>query len=703
MIRKSFLKIVAIVLALLAAVPAWAQHTDEAVQKVLDDSAASFIYKNGVLELLNPQDDNRLVCYAQGPNADGFKAIYYLFTSRPYLNLRQVDSVGNKNIYAIFESQGKWKNIKTNQGAAGDRKFPMNSNEEIRFRCVEWDQQHCKLLIATNAQLHQDSTQTILLIARPPLEKPGLTVCLIHHADTFSFEDFKKKYDTLDPKNGKQTLDLSEYQLLVRRTRGLVVDSIFIGGKKVAIGKDTPLQSGEWAIPLSSYEVNPNGGVWIATYCREFKDGKFVPAEETDTRCIEPYWKKDPEAAALKIIVIVFVGIALFLFLFIFLPKLRDRKAKKVSEAENTPPETCNGGKETNDTKSVREVMSLFLSKLRLRKAKKNPEAEKAFPESGNGGNETGDTRPDIEVMEDGGSEEGTTVQPSVETPQDPAQKWEEEKENLQEQIKKLKSEAKSENTRATDAERQLFDKTRELEEEKKARGEAERNVNGKVQEAERRVREECRGKLQKAEEEKKAAVGSILTLAKNLKDLLESIRSEAGKGAGDSIKNGVSAYCDKLQSIAGDNDLALSETIAAMQTFSCELLNLTSGCWMHRLGRLYSYLSVETLRNIMEGDGLSVEVVESAYRMLSALLAAQNIVIASCSCGIDSNQTPAIRHLFELDTTVNQINAWLGSSEAIMQAVADHGSTVYDFGRLAYYTTDNPDNVHKGSIIYFS
>jgi DNA repair exonuclease SbcCD ATPase subunit len=225
--------------------------------------------------------------------------------------------------------------------------------------------------------------------------------------------------------------------------------------------------------------------------------------------------------------------------------------------------------------------------------------------------------------------------------------------------------------------------------------------ANNRAAETEKRARQAIADAKATTIKERDEEWGKLVRLAKRLRELLDTVPDDAFGSAGETLKAGVAEYYTEIEKITA-LDNSIKDRLDKIRSFSLKLLQYPSGCWLHLLGRIYSYLSVETLRNQLDNDGLSLNTVDEAFRTLSAILAMQGIVVANCSPGYDSNHDPMTARLFQLDTQVDRITRWLGGRDRVQEEIPNHGGTIYDFGQLAYYTYEDT-TIHQGSVIYYA
>ena len=191
----------------------------------------------------------------------------------------------------------------------------------------------------------------------------------------------------------------------------------------------------------------------------------------------------------------------------------------------------------------------------------------------------------------------------------------------------------------------------------------------------------------------------------KHLKEIVEEMSPDAFNGNCKKIRSGVGFYyetlCQRFESEEWQTKMT-GECIAALRTECCQILDNGTDSWINLLGRLYSYMSVNELRQQLLMEGLTFELVSDAFITMQAILASMGVVVLNCSPGFDSGNDPVTSSLFTQKTSIDRITSWLNGDAAVQEAVPNHGRTVYDFGQLAYFTSEDL-TIHQGSVIYYN
>ena len=217
--------------------------------------------------------------------------------------------------------------------------------------------------------------------------------------------------------------------------------------------------------------------------------------------------------------------------------------------------------------------------------------------------------------------------------------------------------------------------------------------------------KEECDKQLKLWVDDKKATIDQLISNVNQLRELVKKMKPTAFNDNCDKIISGVDFFADELPKIINSEDrkdLPSGEILIRLRSKCCSIINDGTDTWINLLGRLYSYMSVDQLREQLEMEGLSFELVSKAFTTMQAVMASMGIVVLNCSPGYDSGNNPITLSLFANDSAIDRVTNWLGGNEAVGKAIANHGRTVYDFGQLAYFTFDKLD-IQKGSVIYYN
>lgn len=705
---------------------------EEEATKILNDSTVRFTYKDGMLSLDNPTAGD---LYKYAENKKPYKFIYYLFTSMPYLHLSDSSIAENDDFMMVNDGKGMVMNVLTQDRSKSTAKFKMT--DESPYRCIVWDKKEAQVQLSIDAQ-GNPKKEAILLVVRPKLDTHSLDCRLQYGEEKITFDEFKNK--TLDP----EVKDVfSGYTLVVTRSNSIVVDSITCvkPNSKLRVNNednyhDTPLREGLFEIPLDNIEVNEKSKeVKFCIHYRTFeKDGKIMPRYVFPTLVLN--WEKTGNVGALIIVgVVLLLATALF---FIF-KKNKLKKNKNNGERTQTDEPTQQGGKvnkietgkktveegedqevdgnsqgktveegenqgvdgnpqgktveegekqeashPTNDKRfehlnntPIRKII-IKLIKLKNDNKKLKKDNNKLKNDISELKKKNGDANQDKSIIEDLRRQ----IRNLKEEKNNAKERADEVAEKLTEETRKHKSEIERLNNDITDAKQSAQSAWQQVEGVEASKKEA-------IAEAKADVARERNEELEK-----------LTKLADKLKELLDGIPNDACGGVGATLKLGIKKYRGKLAEEIQQN-LSLKCSLDKIREYSLSQLGLDSSCWMHSLGRIYSYMSVETLRNQLEYEGIDIDTLADAFLTLTALLAAQGIVVVICSPGFDSNNDPRTRKMFELDMQIDRITSWLEGIENVRNAIPNHGSTIYDFGTLAYYTSEDTE-IHQGKVIYY-
>jgi hypothetical protein len=322
-----------------AATPA-ADSTAQKLEQLMKDSVVTITYDSGILNLKD-NNSGKLYKYTEGPeNSEGYAAIYYLFTSRPYLHI-DANGVTNKDHNAILKGHAAWFNVQT-KGGANSTSFKMA--DVAPYRCVKWEGKMAQVLIATNAQIQKIPEKTILLVLRPELEKPEFKYTIIHNDSTLTLGQFEAI--KLDPKLAKP---LVGYSLVIERTNGIVVDTIVATTKNRQGIKDTPLNDGKWVIKLDSIPSNAKK-IHVEIICRKFSENGEIKTDK-EKRDIDLSWERHFNLFLIGGIVLCVISVAM-------LTLQRFRKNGKQQKSKKNMPSTSDSSKPTSTPPTTEKNMS---------------------------------------------------------------------------------------------------------------------------------------------------------------------------------------------------------------------------------------------------------------------------------------------------------------------------------------------------------
>ncbi len=677
---------------------------EQKLQQLMKDSVVTISYDSGSLNLKDI-NSGKLYKYTEGPErSEGYAAIYYLFTSRPYLHI-EAKGVTNSDFNDIFAGHASWFNLQT-EGGATSTSFKMT--DVAPFRCVKWEGEMAQVLIATN-QRKEKTPKTILLVLRPDIEKPEFSYKVKHNDTTLTLGQFKAI--KFDPKSEKP---LAGYTLVIERTNSIVVDTITINNIKKAI-KDTPLQEGKWELPLDNYQVKAKGKkIQAEIICRKFTDTGVIKSDK-EKRDIDLSWEKQFNIYFIGGIALCVIFVAVLIILFIIIFRRIRKKSKPHTPKPSTNPLKTDGIKEIKG-KDVKpqQIPNDIETGTNLGNSQDHPSDKELLADLTKANDEYSKKIKNLSKEIKDLQDEITTARQRRDDAIEKAKNAKNEaEEKAQKEIDRITKEAEARIKIAKQNEATATKRADEAEDEAKKKAdkrieEITRELNSKVEaannraaETEKRARQAIADAKATTTKERDEEWGKLVRLAKRLRELLETVPDDAFGSAGETLKAGITEYYNEIEKITA-LDNSIKDRLDKIRSFSLKLLQYPSGCWLHLLGRIYSYLSVETLRNQLDNDGLSLNTVDEAFRTLSAILAMQGIVVANCSPGYDSNRDPMTARLFQLDTQVDRITRWLGGRDRVQEEIPNHGGTIYDFGQLAYYTYEDT-TIHQGSVIYYA
>lgn len=681
---------------------------EEIAKQLIKDSTVVYTYKDGKLML---EDDNSgsLYCYAIGK--EGYKEIYYLFTSRPYIHLGDSSSATDKEYMLVKDSKGSWKNLLTNEPARPNNNFPMKGNTP--YRCLVWDKREAQLSLSVNKK-EQLTENSILLIILPKREEPQFNPRIIMHGDTIPSKNINLNAESQTPLLG--------YTFIIKRTNSIIVDSILYAGKRLDIGKDTPRKPINLEFPLDTLNItSENKELIFDIFYREF-DKNGIIKEKNCHYPIALTWNDGKKhnlediiadiidfiANIIPLIIIIIAVFGIFFAVYLYVRNKDKKRSSNFNKGVSNNPQ--NG---ENPNPEIEIITLLKRKKVELEKRVNSLEENKGKLEKNiqELENENDKEKQRAEKAEKKAKDEAginAELRGKIKQAAEAAEKAAKAAEKAVKEVEKAERKAKEAEERANEAEAKANENAekeiekikkeseRKLAEEKNKTEEAKKQVEAEKEKAKKDIAEakieitrECNEEMEK-----------ITKLADKLKELLDEIPDDAFGGIGLVLKSGVESYCNNLKTVKGLN-LSLKSSFDKMREYTLVQLNIGSSCWIHSLGRIYSYMSVETLRNQLEYEGVKLDIIAEAFRSLTALLAIQGIVVWNCSPGFDSNKDPMTNKLFKLDMQIDRISGWLDGSENVRHAIPNHGNTIYDFGTLAYYTYESTE-IHQGKVIYY-
>lgn len=288
------------------------------------DSAVVISYSDGQLELTG--GEGSLFLYSE--DADGYRFTYYLFTPRIYVHLNAASSSASPGEYiAIDNHEGEWINLATHTGAHGDPAFPINASAP--FRCVKKVGNTAQILVSVT-QDKQITDRTIRLLVLPKLEEsPSLEYRIKHGDTTFTLDDFR--HTKLD---GSSEYPLKGHNLLIRRSNGIVIDSISIAGRLGLSCDDSPLHSDTITMPLDDIKFSENEKSLNLSICYHIFDKSGNIKKDTDSLRLS-WTGRDGDSWWLKVLAIVVILLLAVLIVWTAQPCLIHHKPRSVARKNN--------------------------------------------------------------------------------------------------------------------------------------------------------------------------------------------------------------------------------------------------------------------------------------------------------------------------------------------------------------------------------
>lgn len=676
----------------------------------------------------------------------GYKTIYYLFTVEDYLHLDTTDITDESSYYCFMDetSQANWYNSENKGTAKDDVKWPIKytgkdsndpecvKNNPHRFMRRTGDEAPIQLLFNAdgNRQKKADST-TVLLVVMPPLKDK---------IDSKSYaRDFKVNYGG---HNGKELKDYYNEVILTKNDTVLdnleyvigcydraLIDSVIVNGIPVPV-KDSMFDKKNIVVPLKAIPITHSKPVDIDIYYRFFGDKGEITSHK-DSRQLSLHWSSVPVWAWVLIILIIIVTIVLManVMTHIMVKNTPIQQTVVTKEKEKDPAVTkqpqnsgqCDkmqGGPdntvpENEDVENGRKKHGILGLFSRRSKGQTGPTLEAK-----------------IKSLEKSLDQKEKELQELNEVLTKTKQELEQEKNALTAAQETAQQELEAIQTQHAEAltaqEKQWADKVKSArkaqQEAETARDHAQEDAKKEFDQQKTKLESECKTKVEAAEnalsEQKLQFDKDLKRWTDDRKAMLEQLKSNvnhlttvtgqmpfgAFKGHCKNIVQGAAHYeeelCKRIKSYDSEN-LTIGECLVKERKEVCRILDSGSNSWMNLLGRLYSYLSVDALRQQLTIDGVSAELVTDAFETMQTVLASLGIVVLNCSLGYDSGDNPNTARLFERKSSVDLITEWLGGDDAVQEAIPKHGQNVYDFGQLAYLNTED-HTPHLGLVIYY-
>lgn len=731
----------------------------------------NYAFLEGRIEILSGEGE----LYPFAHDLYGYKTIYYLFTMEDYLHLDTTDITDGSSYYCFMEEtpQADWYNSETKGTARDDVKWPLKytgkdykdtecvKNNPHRFMRRRGNEAPIQLLFNAdgNRQKKVDGT-TVLLVVMPPLKDK---------IDSKRYaRGFKVNYGGY---NGKEPKDYCNEVTLTKKDTVLgdleyvigcydraLIDYVTANGVLIPV-KDSMFGKKDVVVPLKAIPITYDKPVAIDIHYRYFGDNGEITSHK-DSRTLSLHWKKT--SVPVGALVLIILGI---LVLIVLISGVMSRFMAK-STSPQRPVETDGhekkplGGKQQHDSGQGEETQGGSENN-----EPKNEDAEKGGEKHGFWGllsrkskDQPGQTleaqikslQKSMEQKEKELQEmnrqltESTTklkkAQADLQTAQTNADKnlaaiQAQHKDALKTQEKqwkdkvKLAQDAQKEAETAKDhakedAKKEFDQQKTKLESECKTKVEAaENNARTAQTEAERKIKgiqDQCNASLERWTGDRKAILEQLKANVNYLTTVTGQMPTSAFKGHCEKISKGAAHYEEdlgkRIESYVGD-DLTIGQCLEKERKEVCRILDSGSNSWMNLLGRLYSYLSVDALRQQLTMEGVSAELVTDAFETMQTVLASLGIVVLNCSLGYDSGNNPNMARLFEPKSSVDLITEWLGGNDAVEKAIPKdrqpkdgqskdgqpkNWQIVYDFGQLAYLSTED-HIVHPGIVIYYN
>ena len=685
-------------------------------KKKRKEDILNYAYENGEIKILS--GNGELYLYRFDHDKGGYKSIYYLFTKAKYLHLRKTDVKDDNSYYCLATQDPKvavWYDLSTKKQSDPDVKWSLryegkdkSSTEYVKDnpnKCLWWKNadKPVQLLfnVDNNREKKADNTTVQLYIMSPFSEKANPNKLFQGNEDIKlnyggklgkSLDDFKNDTDF-----SMENDTLNGVECVITRSDRAVIDSITANGVVIPV-KDSPRGPQPIVAKLDNIPIERGKDVNIEIHYRYFDhDGRITP--KTISRDLPINLEK-----------------------------------ANVSVTGKGTSDTADGHATTKSQRNPKnlcgKLVSLF-SKTALKKKEKELRAEygaivKAAEQARDEAEQNAQKKfeeefkkKESELRSEYDAKVKAAEQARDEAEQNAQKKFEEE---FKKKVETLTKDCNTKVKAAQDAQQKA----------EKARDEAEEKAKKEFEEQKRAIEADCDAKVleaqkseRKARNEKEVAIkemqkqrdealkqwtddrdtmlGKLQSLALKLKKDVEQMDRNAFNGNCGTIRSGAIFNADRLcQSIESGEwkNKTTGECFEELRADYCQLLDYGTDSWVNLLGRLYSYMSVAELRQQLLSEGLSFELVSDAFDTLQAFLASIGIIVLNCSPGYDSGSDPVTSRLFKHESSIDRITNWLGGNEAVDEAIPNHGQTVYDFGQLAYFTT-NDLQIHKGSVIY--
>ena len=713
--KTSLIKTI-ILLAFLAALPARSFATN-------NDTIINYIFVDNEIKLVS--GDGELYRFAE--NKDGYKYIYYLFTNCDFLHLDSTDVKANDSHYCLMgdTQPAEWYNSQNFGTARPDVKWTLQYegvNECVKghpHRCLHRlsdDEPVILLFNADNNREMKKDTTSVLLYLMSGFSRNGGNDIVVslnyggHNGKTP--KDFLKETEF-----SKDDTVLTDLEYVIHHSDRVVIDSIRANNTMIFV-EDNPHGQPEVVAVLNGIPISYNKDVNLTIFYRYF-DSKGEIKSKLENKALNLHWKKANSPWWVFLVVIAALVALIIAFLKMFRSIMSERKTATNGSQQNGLVDIPNTDGNTQITSEntysplVDEPLDPKAEIIELKNKVNNLTTKIASLQSQL---ETAETKLDNarKEKETAETQARTTLEAEKKKIRDAFEKTiteaieEKQKAELARDEAEQKAEAKfKQEKEAIEEDRDKQVKAAQEDRDKQVKA-AQVEAQKAKDEAARDIEEqkkECANLLQRWFDDKNAITDQFVKNINHLRDLVNRMPSEAFDGNCKKIRSGVNFFADHLtETIASEawKNLPSGESLVPLRSELCKTIGYGTDTWINLLGRLYSYMSVGQLRDQLSIEGLSFALVSESFTTMQAIMASLGIVVLNCSPGFDSGNDPVTTSLFDNNPAIDRITKWLGSNEAVSEAVVNHGRTVYDFGQLAYFTSEDL-YIHKGNVIFYN
>lgn len=677
-----------------------------------NDTIVNFRFCKNQIELVSDEGD----FYQIAEDKNGYKYIYYLFTDCDYLHLDSTDVKTGDSYYCLpadNDSQSaQWYNSETKKTADSNVKWTLqyegthlnNQNSEFvkdnPYKCLHRLSDENPIIVMFNADGNRSKKgdgSSVLLFVMPSLK----------NHDGKGIQDIKLNYDSLtnrnindfqnDRKLSKDDTELGNLEFVIQCSDRVIVDSIKANDSIILKTNDNIVCMDEFqpnqkhfVASLSGIPVKYKNNVKLTIYQR-YLDNEGKITNKSEEKELPLGWEKTEAPWLPFLITIVAIMFAIVLF---------EKILKSLFNREESV--TQNDAAETDDAQNGDE------------QPKEKKKAKDAKSQKGKQPKKQGASKSTEELEKELEKKNGLINRINEEITQNKL-KLEETNKLLTKAIQnegKAKLNQQNAEKQTRDAQTKykgLLAEKKELEGKLKKAEESHQDEIDKINaDAEKIIsinKQEYKKQLEQWTDDKKNTIGQLISNADRLKNIVGNMNPEAFNGNCGKIISGVNKIFEDLKT-ASESEAWQTKTtgkcLEEMRDKCCKIIEAGTDSWINLLGRLYSYMSVERMRESLSLENIEFETVSDAFVALQAFMATMGIVVLNCSPGFDSGSDPVTKSLFENKPAIDRITTFLGDSQAVEGAVKNHGCTVYDFGQLAYFTSSNVE-IHKGSVIYYN